>query len=535
MLVNSFWSGIDYVVDTYSIDVAYSLRKIASSTTNVCRVRRASDSAESDFTADEITDGTLLTWGGSSAFIAKWYNQGSTGVTDDLIQATAGDQPSIIISSAVTLKDGLPCPKYLGGTDQLYNASPVIPSAGSASTIWYVSHSTQSNYLTGAFCTSPNNANNRFWAAIDTLTTAPRNYTISATTTNGTSTASSVRDDSNNRLITLLTDASKNMSSWDNSTAGGTDSFAGTYTNSSLYLGTLGSSNGLQGGLQEFLMKYADASSDRVAIQDDINTYYSIYSPYVLDEHSGATIGLALHKLKSTATNCIRVRRSSDNAEQDIGFVGFDLDTASLETFCSATDGYVTTVYDQEGSNNATQTTSASQPKIVTSGTTLVSTNGKPAMLFDGSDDYFDLTSTIATTQLFYNSAVFDRLTAGILSITMATTSSATPYSLYWTSGDAIYTAFTNAGTLHNSSQTQTGDLLNTILRNSSDNVKMWENGSSKTTKTYANTVLNFDSWGRRNSNYHSGYMQELLYWNTDQENNRKSIEGYTNDYYSIY
>jgi len=53
---------------------------------------------------------------------------------------------------------------------------------------------------------------------------------------------------------------------------------------------------------------------------------------FLLDLYGGAAAAYSVRKLSSTATLSMRVRRSSDNAEQDIGFVGEDLDTASLLT-----------------------------------------------------------------------------------------------------------------------------------------------------------------------------------------------------------
>ena len=51
----------------------------------------------------------------------------------------------------------------------------------------------------------------------------------------------------------------------------------------------------------------------------------------------------------------------------------------------SPQDAFVATWYDQAGSNDATQTTAASQPKIVSAGA-LVTENGKVALDFDGMD-----------------------------------------------------------------------------------------------------------------------------------------------------
>jgi hypothetical protein len=71
----------------------------------------------------------------------------------------------------------------------------------------------------------------------------------------------------------------------------------------------------------------------------------------------------------------IRVRRSSDNAEADIGYTaGNVLDRTALTAHCGVVDCFVTTEYDQSGNGrNMTQTTAANQPQIVTTGTINVS------------------------------------------------------------------------------------------------------------------------------------------------------------------
>jgi len=119
----------------------------------------------------------------------------------------------------------------------------------------------------------------------------------------------------------------------------------------------------------------------------------------LLDTYSGAAAAYSLRLLDSTYSgNAIKVRRASDNTEQDIGFVDNELDTSSLESFCSGTDGFVTTWYDQSGNaNNLTQTAAASQAKIVSSGSTITE-GGKPTLEFDGSNDFMD-SSSIASSQ----------------------------------------------------------------------------------------------------------------------------------------
>ena len=88
--------------------------------------------------------------------------------------------------------------------------------------------------------------------------------------------------------------------------------------------------------------------------------------------------------------SAFRVRRSSDNAEQDIGF-GSDgnLDYATLLSFCGAGSGYVKTWYDQGAASlDATQSTTTRQPRTVDSGSVQLNGAYTGGIKFDGSDDY---------------------------------------------------------------------------------------------------------------------------------------------------
>lgn len=66
----------------------------------------------------------------------------------------------------------------------------------------------------------------------------------------------------------------------------------------------------------------------------------------------------------------IRVRRSSDNAEADIGQAGELLDEAALATHLGADSGYLVTVYDQgvDTAADLTQTTTTAQYRIANAG-----------------------------------------------------------------------------------------------------------------------------------------------------------------------
>jgi hypothetical protein len=85
---------------------------------------------------------------------------------------------------------------------------------------------------------------------------------------------------------------------------------------------------------------------------------------------------------------CLRVRRSSDNAEQDIYFTNAgNLDTASLQLFAGSNNAFVTKWYDQSlNAYHVEQGNSFLQPQIVSGGSILLSDNGLPAITF--TDDF---------------------------------------------------------------------------------------------------------------------------------------------------
>jgi Alpha-L-arabinofuranosidase B, catalytic len=110
-----------------------------------------------------------------------------------------------------------------------------------------------------------------------------------------------------------------------------------------------------------------------------------------------AVAAYGIRKLKTSyAGSAIRVRRSSDNTEQDIGFDGTgELDTTSLQNFVGSSNGYVSVWYDQSGNGlNASQTTTSLQPVIVISGN-VITTGTHAAIQFNGSNTYL---TTVASS-----------------------------------------------------------------------------------------------------------------------------------------
>jgi len=109
---------------------------------------------------------------------------------------------------------------------------------------------------------------------------------------------------------------------------------------------------------------------------------------FVFDEYSDSLFGISARQLRAAYSgDDLTIRRSSDNATDDIGFASNLIDSATASTFIGANNGLVTDFYDQSANaNDASESTAANQPTLISSGT-LQTINSIGALKFDGSDD----------------------------------------------------------------------------------------------------------------------------------------------------
>jgi len=157
----------------------------------------------------------------------------------------------------------------------------------------------------------------------------------------------------------------------------------------------------------------------------------------ILDRLSVSPVAIySLRKMRGAYTGfCIRVRRSSDNTELNIGFVNNVIDTIALLAFVGAGDGFVVTKYDQSGNAfNATQATAANQPRIVSAGVLDVQ-NAKACMRQVASQRWLTLPDIMigassATAVIVYSQATSGLALSGWGGVnTQSATNTHTPFS----------------------------------------------------------------------------------------------------------
>jgi hypothetical protein len=255
----------------------------------------------------------------------------------------------------------------------------------------------------------------------------------------------------------------------------------------------------------------------------------------LLDLYPNAAVAYSLRKLRTAYTgSAIRVRRASDNTEQDMGFANNVLDTSSLTSFCSGTNGFVTTWYDQSGNGrNATQTTAANQPQIVSSGS-VITENGKPSLQFDGNDDYFILNNIVPNSEWSIFGIGARKSTNKIMSFFGNVSSIASALVQYF---DSI-TYLLGSGQYRNTTATNTNLTMTLWSGFVSSNLpqSIYKNNIVQSSSTTNTTVSQgFSRIGNYSSFYSQAQISETILYQSDQSSNRTGIETNINDFYSIY
>jgi len=270
--------------------------------------------------------------------------------------------------------------------------------------------------------------------------------------------------------------------------------------------------------------------------------------PLLLDVYPSAAAAYSLRKLRSGyAGSAIRVRRSSDNTEQNIGFDANDnLDTSALTTFCGSGDGFVTTWYDQSGNGiNATNTTAANQPQIVNAGSIILQ-NSKPTLQGDGTNSFlrFSLGSTAVPTSAFYCSQR-NSGTGYTYDWAIGQSGWSSPLSAMssgWFSGSQDAFEWSGAAVHQDGTQALNTFYLKSMLNlTGATKLLFYKNNVSQTIGQPSGSITT-DGNGAIFSDSSSGSLQrfagnisEYILYKSDQTTNVNGINTNINSYYAIY
>jgi len=274
-------------------------------------------------------------------------------------------------------------------------------------------------------------------------------------------------------------------------------------------------------------------------LQSDLSDLVAEATPFttgLVDIYKGAEAAYSLRQLRrSVSPYAIRVRRSSDDTEKNIGFDSKgDLDTNTLLDFVGSGDGWVATWFDQSSNgNDATQSTESAQPQIVSSGEVIMK-NGRPAIEFDKDSSTNLNASGVTTTQPTTVSMVVTSGRGGFVNDYFFDGDDATDRQASFISGSA-YSAY--AGSTEGSGVTAVADLQvhGFILFNGSSG-QVFFNDTGGTADMSIRALSGLDI-GQRYSdgNYLEGKFQELIFWNADHSGRRDALQDEANAYYSIY
>jgi hypothetical protein len=258
----------------------------------------------------------------------------------------------------------------------------------------------------------------------------------------------------------------------------------------------------------------------------------------ILDLYPSASGAYSLRKLRSAyAGSAVRIRRSSDNTETDIGFLSNgDFDSASAVSFCGAGNGFVVTWYDQSGnSRDVTNTTAANQPQIVSSGV-IISINSKASMNFGGDDLLIRLafggSNSVTAFSVFRNTSLLNN--PNVFSI--GTNGNSTSKAFGLNSGTGFHRVFAGSSLQFNSTTIVNTHYLGFSLFNGASSQVALNGAASVTGDAGTNVAADFAiGAGLASSNFMIGGIQEVILYATNQATNKAAIETLINSYYGIY
>ena len=284
---------------------------------------------------------------------------------------------------------------------------------------------------------------------------------------------------------------------------------------------------------------------DSVAEFDGLTVTAAVAFTGLLDTYTGAGGGILCSSpcvfWRPTSCASVRTRETLRRTSATIQITS--LDTAAIATHCGTANGFVVSWVDQSGnSNNATQSTSGSQPQIY-NGTSVITQNGKPAVTFN-SDKL--VKSSITNTDLCTTNAH--------TSVTVFNDTSSSGFKGVWGTDDRVIDFVTRLGNTnwqYSYDSDSTPELrgytaaasdynrqnLSTVYKGSTNgywrlNGSQIDSGAGGTTVNTGTTNLEL---GESVNLAFTGNLQEVISWPTDNYDNRTAIESNINSEFLIY
>ena len=507
------------LLDTYTGAAAgYSTRRLATSATNLMRIREDAGDTETDIGYDsnnQLDTAAIATHcGTANGYVVTWYDQ--SGNANNATQGTEASQPQIYDGSSVITENGKPALTQGSSFSATFSTSISQPVSIYTTHVDLsinffhqgITNNLQLRGYQGKYQIFGNNGVQLF------LSSPTRNELLNQQVL----------------LYNLYNGADSEIAVNGNAPYTGAIDTNGTS-------GFVINTNGIK--RQEFLVFEAD-NTNRTGIESNVNSNYLIYQPTdtptsgLLATYSGAAAAYSVRQLANTAVMSMRVRRDSDDEEQNFGFdSNGDLDTAGIAAFCGSANGYVTRWWDQStNGNHADQATDTSQPQIY-DGSAVLTENGKPAMKLDDTDK-FSLTSDDISS--FFIVSTPSNINTNSINSAVGLSSALRGISVAGDSGTRQARAFTNSGSLN---MTGIGVSANQSLVDyvtTGTSGKLRYNASNEVTGSAQDITVNLIGTIQNNNNYSlNGNLQEVLMWDTNQDGNRTGITTNVNTYFSIY
>lgn len=253
---------------------AYSLRQLSGSISNVCQCIRDSDSATQDFTAAELTDGTLASFGsGTNARVKTLYDQ--SGNSNDATQTYLYSCPTVVLSGTPEVDaTGLPWMNFDGSNDfiPLNGALPNINTGSFSSFVVGKFDGTGTSALECMLSLGSTANSGRLF--IPYVYNSEIGWGYAATWN-----AITYSSDTDSHLFSAIAGSTQgDFECWQDSTSKGTRTLASNDTAGVYGIGGLNNTWQyiLDGKVQEVIVFDSDQSANRTVIQNNLMSYYNL-------------------------------------------------------------------------------------------------------------------------------------------------------------------------------------------------------------------------------------------------------------------